>query len=312
MLRSCDIRGGGPGGKSGDVLEHGYAYMGAGVFVEGDNSVGHFYNVSFTDLRAELCTAIYAQGSTDAESPIDIIIAGCEFLRNSAGANIVTIGWSFVRAEISDTVFKGNIGNALLIYKNGNENDVQIVRCTFIENTGSGNGWPGYGSSVVINPNTEALVSISDCVFKGNIGDVSYTGGALTLVSGHVLMHNVSLIENTASGSLGGGGLNVQSGAKVTAINCFSLANKAPAGFGGDVLVQSAMLTLINSKCRRNCVFPSCVCQFCGGGLYMQLRISVFRLSFVVAGVCTHDLSHFCPRTHRHVRRVLFLRWKNL
>ena len=74
MMRSCDVRGGGPGVSA--------AYMAGGVFVEGDYSVGEFYNVSFTDLHGmESSAALYVQGSTTEESGIFVRLAGCQFLR---------------------------------------------------------------------------------------------------------------------------------------------------------------------------------------------------------------------------------------
>jgi hypothetical protein len=59
-MRSCDVRGGGPGVSK----QYGNAYHSAGVWIEGDYSIGEFYNVSFTDLRATLMSALYAQGSS--------------------------------------------------------------------------------------------------------------------------------------------------------------------------------------------------------------------------------------------------------
>ena len=233
VMRSCDITGGS-------------AFYAAGVYVHGDYSAGEFYNCSFTDLNGKFTTALYAQGSTAEESGITIRLAGCQFLRNVAVACIVAIGWDYVRAEIYDCTFANNDGPTLVMWYNA---DSQIVRCVFRDNIGTGNSFPGYGSAVVIQPLANAVVSISDTIFTGNIGDVAFSGGALTLAQGVVLMENVSFLANTAQGFDGGAAFEVQ-GAKVTATNCFARANVGNQ-FGGGFFVGSGELTLINSTCQR-------------------------------------------------------------
>ena len=252
-MRSCEITGGN-------------AFYAAGVYVHGDYSVGEFYNVSFTDLSAAMSTALYAQGSTSEESGILIKFAGCQFLRNLAvAANIVTIGWDFVRAEISDCFFANNDGCTLSLWF---ATDSQIARCVFRENTGSPNSWPGYGSAVVIHPLGSKVVSITDSRFERNTGDAKLSGGALTLSQGGVLMNNVSFLANTALGFDGGAPFEVRAGAKVIATNCFALANVGNQ-FGAGFFVSSGELTIINSTCQS----------------YTQ---------DLHAGVKNRDLSHFC------------------
>jgi hypothetical protein len=230
VMRSCDVIGGGPGVSE----QFGNAFMGAGVFVEGAYSAGDFYNCSFTKWHATYHSAIYAQGSTTEENAVKVRLAGCTFSRNSARySGVVCIGWSYVRAEIYDCIFENNDGMVLVMFYNS---DSQIGLCT----------WTGYGSAVVIAPASYGAVSISDSVFERNIGDIEFSGGALTLARGAVRLENVSFIANTALPIDGGAALDVQSGARVTASNCFALANVA-VDRGAGFVVYSAMLTVINS-----------------------------------------------------------------
>jgi hypothetical protein len=242
VMRSCDVRGGGPG-----VSEvFGNAYLGGGVYVEGDYSTGDLYNVSFTDLRATFYSALVAVSSTTEEGGVKIRLAGCQFLRNSAVAHVVMIGWAHVRAEFYDCFFANNDGIALTTWGNA---DSQIKTCIFRENSGSTNSWPGYGGAVVIAPAADAVVSVSDSLFQGNIGSAAFAGGALTMAVGYAHLENVSFIANAALMLDGGSAFNLENGAKVTATNCFALANEASGARAGGFAVSSAVLTVINSEC---------------------------------------------------------------
>ena len=264
VMRSCDVRGGGRG-----VSGYGSAYMGAGVYVEGDYSVGEFYNVSFTDIHGTVMSALYVQGSTTEEGGIFVRLAGCQFLRNSADASVVTIGWDYVRAEIYDTLFANNVGCALttpFVYS------AKIVRCVFRENTGSTNSWPGSAAAVVLEPSIGYGVSIFDSLFERNFGILPYTGGALTVKGGSALvyMENLTFVANYAQDADDGGAtFDLKSGARVTAINCLALANIGEQG--GGFVVYDSTLRVINSKCNR-----------AGGG--------IMYLFFLFL-----DLSRFCP-----------------
>ena len=264
VMRSCDVRGGGPGVSE----QFGNNFQG-NIMIEGDDSVGELFNVSFTDLRATYTTAFYAQGSTAEEHAIQIKLIGCSFLRNSAAsANIVTIGWNYVRADIFDCIFANNDGIALLLWDSG---DVQIARCVFRENSGSDSAWPGLGGAVIIVPSSDAEISISDSVFDRNVGAVALTGGALTLAAGFITLNNVSFLSNMARSAAAA--FDVKPGAKVTAVNCFALANVA-SDLAGCFSVDSAMLTVINSKC----LYQNCDCAIllpivmwrCGGQLVIS------------------------------------------
>ena len=186
-------------------------------------------------------------GSTTEEGGIFIRLAGCSFLRNSAEANTVTIGWSYVRAEIYDCLFANNDGNALFMEGNA---DSQIRNCVFRENTGSENSWPGSGAAVVIRPRSDRTVSISDTLFEANVGVSDFAGGALALAAGFMRMNNVSFLSNTAKSFDGGGAFHIYSGAKVTVTNSFALGNVGLLQ-GGCFNVADSALTVINSKSPR-------------------------------------------------------------
>ena len=85
-----------------------------------------------------MMSALYAQGSTTEESGIFIRLAGCSFLRNSVTtANVICIGWEYVRAEISDSLFANNKDNALFMYDNANS---QIILFIIVSYVGTGHG----------------------------------------------------------------------------------------------------------------------------------------------------------------------------
>ena len=243
VMRSCDVRGG-PG-----VNTHfGNAYMAAGVFVYDDDSTGDFYNVSFSQLRATYHSALFAQGGDEEEHAVKVRFFGCVFSRNSAVMGSVTIGWVYVQSEFYDCLFEKNDGVALMMLWSG---DSQLVRCTFRENTGADDGWQGYGSAVILQPMSSKQVVISDSVFERNTGAAGgSSGGALTVMAGSILLSAVSFLANTALSTAGGAALDVQSGSKVTAIDCFALANVGAGNRAGGFNVMDSELTVINSECR--------------------------------------------------------------
>jgi hypothetical protein len=278
-MRSCDVRGVGPGVSK----DYGNALWGGGVAIHGDHATGDFYNVSFTDLHAGFGSAFWVGESSDDGVESSVRFFGCQILRNSAadGGAVFVIGWDFVRAEIHDCLFANNPGTALLDWFSG---DMRIVRCTFRENTGSPI-FPFYGSAVVIHSVASKLVSISDSLFERNISpEESDNGGALTLAQGHMVLTNVSFLANTAFSVLGGAALDVRKGAKVTMMNCFALGNVAN---GNHVLaVADSELEVIN-----------CECQCVGGGRVAACVFpSSILLSWRTSGAGPNRaFSHFCP-----------------
>ena len=243
VMRSCDVLGGG----GPDVRN---AYMAGGMMISDDDSTADFHNVTWSDLRAGMyIPAVYAQGSIDEEHAIIVNFYGCRILHNSAPAGAaVLIGWTGVLAAFYDCLFENNDGTALATWSSA---DVQIVRCTFRGNIGSGEFWPEYSAAVVLVPLASKTTLIFDSVFERNIGSAvgsSGGGGALAIQGATVLLSNTSFLANTVlNAGYGGGAFHALGGAKVTVIDSFALANLASQS-GGAVQVDDSELTVINSK----------------------------------------------------------------
>ena len=245
VMRSCDVRGGGPGRTM-----FGNANNAGGVMVNGDDSIGDFYNVSFIGLRSTNAAALYAQGSSgDEERVTKVRLFGCSFLRNSAKtASTILIGWTGITAEFYDCLFEKNDGLAIATWISG---DLTFARCIFRMNSGTGASWPPYGSAFFFSSSPGSLTSISDSVFERNSGDASGSGASVTFES-DARLTNVSFLANSAFSGDGGAALDIHGGAKVTAINCIAIGNVGPS-FAGGFVVEGSELIAINSECQRFC-----------------------------------------------------------
>ena len=91
------------------------------------------------------------------------------------------------------------------------------------------------------------------------------------MAAGFITLNNVSFLSNMARSAAAA--FDVKPGAKVTAVNCFALANVA-SDLAGCFSVDSAMLTVINSKCfYQNCdcaILLPIVMWRCGGQLVIS------------------------------------------
>ena len=242
VMRSCDVRGGGPG-----VSElYGNAYYGGGVIIDGGYSVGDFYNVTFIGLRATYGGALHAGYGSGKEDAVKVRLFGCQFLRNSAASiGVVCMWWYYTQFEFYDSLFANNDRGAVFTYGAGAG---QIVRCTFRENSGSDNSFPGSGAASLFSSMPGELTSISDSIFLRNTGHIGGSGGGALALSRSVLLSNVSFLANTALGQGGGGAFHLGSGCVVTVVNCFALGNVG-ANTGGGFRVEDSELTVINSTC---------------------------------------------------------------
>ena len=95
MVRSCDIRGGGPGI---DPFV-GNAYQGGGLYVGNAGSTGAFYDVVFSNHNAAWGAIIDVYEQAEAH------FFGCKFLdsaANSNGVGCVYMGFPNVKGSFSD------------------------------------------------------------------------------------------------------------------------------------------------------------------------------------------------------------------
>ena len=222
-VRSCDIRGGGPGV---DPLL-GNAYVGGGVYLGGPGTTGEFHDVVFSNHLASWGGILLAEaGAPDAM--VEVHFFGCKFLDsgvNSNGNSAVLIGFDYVKSSFYACLFEGNRDAALLLC--AVIDVVPIVQCIFRENVGSASPYlPGAGAGgLVVSYNSNA--EVIDSVFERNSGAQGNDGGGMSVYNGaSATLRNVSFLANDAPSGQGGS-FTVTASSSLVCIKCYSLDAKA-------------------------------------------------------------------------------------
>ena len=233
-VRSCLIRGGGPGESDA----HGAAYVGAGVAVAEPGSNAEFYDVDFQHLRGKYGGA-FAAFYCSEDLPCQISFRSCRFEKNvGLGAAAALIGWTYISAYFYDTTFARNDGIALFYYTGGGA----IERCKFIENTGSQNSFPALGGAGLVL-GAGSPVDLRDCLFERNVGADGYPGGAASVSNSPSTWRNVSFISNSGHNAAI---LSANNLASVTLIGCSARSNHGSTN-GAGLWVENAELHVFNS-----------------------------------------------------------------
>ncbi len=155
-------------------------------------------------------------------------------------------------------VISGNNASRIFNIDDGNaSNSTVTLNGLSLVNAKSG----GSGGAVLSAEN----LFVSNSVFSGNSS--SSSGGAIEEASATagLLLENTQIINNTAIGSTGGGGVGFQSGGSFGALGCF-IANNTTAGAGGGLTLTetgSGDLYVINSTISHNSATQ-------GGGVYFN------------------------------------------
>ncbi len=159
----------------------------------------------------------------------------------------------------ADSVFiSGNNASRIFNIDDGNaSNSTVTLNGLSLINAKSG----GSGGAIL---SAENLI-VSNSFFSGNSS--SSSGGAIEEASATagLLLENTQIINNTAIGSTGGGGVGFQSGGSFGALGCF-IANNTTVGVGGGLTLTetgSGDLYVINSTISHNSATQ-------GGGVYFN------------------------------------------
>ena len=235
VMRSCAIRGGGPGVELN-------AYEGGGVMVVDAGSTGKFFDVVFSNLVATYGACAYGKGYSGM---IEAHFFGCQFLDSAVTSGTGTVFfWSEdTTGSLFDCLFERNMGAALSIIDAG---DIfTIVRCTFRDNVGSTVSWlssAGAGGLVVAYGSSTA--EVTDCIFERNRAAQGNNGGGMSVYNqAAATLRNVSFLSN--EGGALGGSLTVGSSASVVCIECSSLGGVADRA--NHIVVVASSLVMHNS-----------------------------------------------------------------
>ena len=147
---------------------------------------------------------------------------------------------------IEDCVFSNNTTTGRAAAINARENNVEIVRTTFVGNTSLITG-AIFGSN--------AALTVVDCIFQGNsTTDVNGSGGgAISAYYGGVDVENTLFIDNSSAWD--GGAIRLWNGATTTVSNC-TFANNSASNAGGAIMAEGSLLTARNSIFHGNTAWP--------------------------------------------------------
>ena len=161
---------------------------------------------------------------------------------------------------VANVVFNGNTatsnGGAI---SNASSGSMNIVGCTFTDNTATGTNINGDGGGAIYSRNGQ--VSIRDTTITGSTSKGG--GGAIRLAAGVSSITNTT-ITNCTSGGAGNttGGGAILNGGELTLTNCTISGNTAGENTQGGAIKNFLKLTINNSKITGNTATEG------GGGIY--------------------------------------------
>jgi predicted outer membrane repeat protein len=139
------------------------------------------------------------------------------------------------------------------IFINNDSAVVEIVYCTFINNT-----VVAYGGAIGISSGD---VNISNCIFTNNKAD--YDGGAIYICNTEVNISNCIFTNNAAISYAYGGAIGISSG-DVNISNCI-FTNNSASDDGGAIIIYNGNVTI------SNCIFTNnTATNGDGGAIYMS------------------------------------------
>ena len=221
VIRSCDIRGGGPG-----IDPYGQnAYGGGAIWLLGDGvgATGAFHDVVFSNFRGNWGSIIGVYDAGGADAMVEAHFFGCQFLDSTSfdgvGAIYLFDGPTGVKAGFYDCLFERNSGSTINLTFMANA--VLIVRCIFRENVGTTNAYyptAGAGGLLVgYGSNAEVI----DCVFERNLGPQGNDGGGMSVYNGgSAIVRNTSFLSNESPGGFGGS-FTVTASSSLVCIECY-------------------------------------------------------------------------------------------
>ena len=203
----------------GMEIEFGSATVSNCTFMANSSGQGALYGF-VSDVTLTNCVFIENIGLAIFSVLTDITLTDCSFFENSNGAIQLLLGETTI---LTDCLFMNNskLGG---ITAAGGAADVglgaTLTRCTFIGNSAVGTcGGRGGGVS-------GSDMSLTDCVFLGNLTDTGI-GGGLALGGGANVGGNSTLINCLFSGNFSGSGGGINVTASTTLTNCTFSGNEA-------------------------------------------------------------------------------------
>ncbi|MCH7721370.1 MAG: right-handed parallel beta-helix repeat-containing protein [Planctomycetes bacterium] len=215
-----DVEGG------GIVIEIGSAIVSNCTFMANSSGQGALYGF-FSNVTLTNCAFIENIGGAIFGLVADMTLTDCSFFDNTHGAINNILAETTI---LTDCIFVNNSDLFFLIVPKGGavelSGDATLTRCTFVGNSAA--GVCGGAGGALYWSSDDSDISLTDCVFLGNLTDTGQGGGLAA--GGAVALGgngNATLINCLFSGNFSGTGAGIKVTEGTTLTNCTFSGNSA-------------------------------------------------------------------------------------